>query len=190
MNSDTIKKIRRTANWGLYGSIAFILLAIAFLFSPWTLRQTQTVSRWMLIAGTILAVLSVVMVLMTIRKNTPRLRQLDSLEEKLKGYAAHISNIYTGSATIILFETALIVLMSDTSLLMITILLVLILFLSYPNMYKMKIDLGLSDEEMKSLFGSAYISDTPDAQPDLDTADALLERDSEQSQDATDNNQE
>ena len=100
MNTDTIKKIRRTANWGLYGSIAFILLAIAFLFSPWTLRQTQTVSRWMLIAGTILAVLSVVMVLMTIRKNTPRLRQLDSLEEKLKGYAAHISNIYTGSATI------------------------------------------------------------------------------------------
>ncbi len=190
MNSDTIKKIRRTANWGLYGSIAFILLAITFHFSPWTIRQTQTVSRWMLIAGTILAVLAVVMVLMTIRKNTPRLRQLDNLEEKLKGYSAHISNVYTGSATIILIETALIVLMSDTSLLMITILLVLILFLSYPNMYKMKNDLGLTDEEMKSLFGSAYIADTPDAQPDLDTADALLERDSEQSQDATDNNQE
>ena len=146
MNSDTIKKIRRTANWGLYGSIAFILLAITFHFSPWTIRQTQTVSRWMLIAGTILAVLAVVMVLMTIRKNTPRLRQLDNLEEKLKGYSAHISNVYTGSATIILIETALIVLMSDTSLLMITILLVLILFLSYPNMYKMKNDLGLRDE--------------------------------------------
>ena len=52
------------------------------------------------------------------------------------------------------------VLMSDTSLLVITILLVLILFLSYPNMYKMKIDLGLTDEEMTRcsapLFGDQH----------------------------------
>ena len=52
---------------------------------------------------------------------------------------------------------------------MVTIVLVLLLFLSYPNMYKMKNDLGLLEEEMTMLFGDTYISDVRrDAEPDLD----------------------
>jgi hypothetical protein len=35
----------------------------------------------------------------------------------------------------------------------------LTLFLAYPNIYKVKVDLGLTDEEMKSLYGDRYISD-------------------------------
>ncbi len=50
-------------------------------------------------------------------------------------------------------ECVLIVLMSDTALLMITILLILLLFLSYPNMYKIKNDLGLTDEEAAEHLG-------------------------------------
>jgi hypothetical protein len=73
--------------------------------------------------------------------------------------------------------------MSDTSLLMVTILLVLMLFLSYPNMYKMKNDLGLTESEMTALFGDAYIADaTPfEAKPDLPSADAQLTIDAQQS---------
>ena len=168
---DLIRKIRRTANWGLYGSIAVVLVAVIFHFSPWHITyQSAQVSRWMLISGAILSVLAVAMALLTIRKTTPRLRQLDSLEAKMQGYSTYISNLYRGSLAIVIIECVLIVLMSDTSLLMITIL-VLLLFLSYPNMYKMKNDLGLTDDEMTSLFGSTYVRD-----PQPDNTD-LLPRD-------------
>jgi hypothetical protein len=111
------------------------------------------------------------MALLTIRKTTPRLRQLDSLEAKMQGYSTYISNLYRGSLAIVIIECVLIVLMSDTSLLMITILLVLLLFLTYPNMYKMKNDLELTDDEMTALFGSNYVRD-----PQPDNTD-LLPRD-------------
>ena len=35
----------------------------------------------------------------------------------------------------------------------------LTLFLAYPNIYKLKTDLGLNDEEMRSLYGDKYMSD-------------------------------
>ena len=71
---DLIRKIRRTANWGLYGSIAVVLVAVIFHFSPWHITyQSAQVSRWMLISGAILSVLAVAMALLTIRKTTPRL---------------------------------------------------------------------------------------------------------------------
>ena len=177
-NKSLIRHIRRTASWSLYGSIVVVLLAVAFHFSPWHIKyQSEQVARWMLISGTVLAVLAVAMMLLSIRKTTPQLRQLDNLDDKIKGYRSFISNLYSGSAIIILIECVLIVLMSDTSLLMVTILMVLVLFISYPNMYKMKHDLGLTDEEMQSLFGDQYLADTtePYASPDLDLADAQLE---------------
>lgn len=189
-----LKKIRRTANFGLYGSIAVVILTVIFHFSPVHVTYQQpNVARWMLIAGTILAVLAIVMVLMTIRKTTPVLRQMDKFEEKLKGYTSYICNLYNSTFVIVLIECVLIVLMSDTSLLMVTILLILLLFLSYPNMYKMKNDLGLTDDEMNALFGDAYIADAApsDAQPDLPNADAHLEIEAQnQDEEAQDQNDE
>lgn len=184
-HAEQLRQTRRTANWGLYGSIVAVLLVVIFHFSPWHITyQSPQATRWMLISGAILAVLAIVMALMSIRKTTPLLRQLDSLDQKLKGYSAYISSLYRGSLAIVLIECVLIVLMSDTSLLMITILLILLLFLSYPNMYKIKTDLGLTDQEMSSLFGNAYIADAPAAydQPtaDLPLADAQLAKDEEQ----------
>ena len=138
--------------------------------------------RWMLIAGTILAVLAVVMMLLTIRKTTPALRQLEKLEDKIQGYQSYITSLFSSTLAIVIIECILIILMSDTSLLMVTILMVLVLFLSYPNMYKMKNDLGLTDDQMKQLFGDEYIMDTqaPYAEPDLDLADAQLAKEQEE----------
>jgi hypothetical protein len=39
---------------------------------------------------------------------------------------------------------------------MLLLLMVLLLMLNYPNMYKIKADLGLLDDEMTQLFGDAY----------------------------------
>lgn len=175
---NNIKKFRRAANVGLYGSIVVVLITVIFHFSPFRVApQTPEVQRWMLIAGTVLAVLAVVMALMTIRKTTPRIQQLDVMDKKIEAYASYINSLYTSTLTIVVIECVLITLMSESALLMVTILLVLLLFLAYPNMYKMKSDLGLNDEEMKSLFGDAYIGDPvrPDAEPGLDIADAKLE---------------
>ena len=167
-----IRKIRSTANWGLYGSIVAVLIVVIFHFSPWHISyQSPQVSRWMLISGTVLAVLAVVMALMTIRKTTPRLRQLTNLEQKLQGYTAYIASLYKGSLAIVVIECVLILLMSATSLLMITILLILLLFLAYPNMYKIKNDLGLTDDEMTSLFGSNYVRDPQPGNTDIQPRD-------------------
>ena len=178
-----IKKFRRSANIGLYGSIAVVLIAVIFHFSPYHVAyQSQQMMRWMLIAGTILAVLAVVMMLLTIRKTTPALRQLEKLEDKIQGYQSYITSLFSSTLAIVIIECILIILMSDTSLLMVTILMVLVLFLSYPNMYKMKNDLGLTDDQMKQLFGDEYIMDTqaPYAEPDLDLADAQLAKEQEE----------
>ena len=178
-----IKKFRRSANIGLYGSIAVVLIAVIFHFSPYHVAyQSQQVMRWMLIAGTIFAVLAVVMMLLTIRKTTPALRQLEKLEDKIQGYQSYITSLFSSTLAIVIIECILIILMSDTSLLMVTILMVLVLFLSYPNMYKMKNDLGLTEDQMKQLFGDEYIMDTqaPYAEPDLDLADAQLAKEQEE----------
>ena len=189
-NITLIKKLRHSANWGLYGSITVILIAVIFHFTPFRITyQSPQVTRWMLVVGTVFAVLAIVMMLLTIRKTIPTLRQLDSLDDKIKGYHAFITNLYTSTLAIVFIECVLIVLMSDTSLLMVTILMVLVLFISYPNMYKMKNDLGLTDEQMQSLFGDAYIADAKTAfdqpEPYLPLADAQLEKQQE-----TDNPQE
>lgn len=183
-NNTLIKKFRHSANVGLYGSIAVILIAVVFHFMPYHISyQSPQVARWMLIAGTVLAVLAVVMILLTVRKTTPALRQLDSLDDKIKGYHSYITNLYNSTLAIVVIECILITLMSDTALLMVIILMVLVLFICYPNMYKMKHDLGLTDDEMKSLFGDAYIADAKAAydEPtaDLPLADAQIEKQQE-----------
>ena len=183
-NNTLIKKFRHSANVGLYGSIAVILIAVVFHFMPYHISyQSPQVARWMLIAGTVLAVLAVVMILLTVRKTTPALRQLDSLDDKIKGYHSYITNLYNSTLAIVVIECILITLMSDTALLMVIILMVLVLFICYPNMYKMKHDLGLTDDEMKSLFGDAYIADAKAAydEPtaDIPLADAQIEKQQE-----------
>lgn len=166
-----ISKIRKTANVGLYGSMGVVLLTVIFHYCPYRIAsQTSEMTRWMLVSGVVLAVLSIVMLLMSIRKNTPRIRQKEQLEEKLNDYTSFIQSLYYGTLAVVTVECLLIVLMTDNSLLMVTILMVLMLFLTYPNMYKMKHDLGLRDEEMTSLFGDAYVADVKsDAEPDLET---------------------
>ena len=42
------------------------------------------------------------------------------------------------------------------------LLFVLMLILAYPNIYKVKVDLGLTDEEMTSLYGDQYMAEQKD----------------------------
>ena len=69
-----LKKIRRSANIGLYGSIGIVLLTVVIHYCPYRVSpQSPEVARWMLISGVVLAVLAIAMSLMTIRKSVPRI---------------------------------------------------------------------------------------------------------------------
>lgn len=154
-----IGTIKRTSQTGLWGSVGAVILTAAFMMSPWTLRQSAYVSRWMLIAGSVLAVLAVSMTLMVVRRQVPRLRQSESLEAKLQGYASHVKSTFMSMFAVVVLLCLMTVLSGQNVLLMLSIVATLTLFLAYPNIYKVKVDLGLTDEEMKSLYGDRYISD-------------------------------
>ena len=154
-----IGTIKRTSQTGLWGSVGAVILTAAFMMSPWTLRQSVYVSRWMLIAGSVLAVLAVSMTLMVVRRQVPRLRQSESLEAKLQGYASHVKSTFMSMFAVVVLLCLMTVLSGQNVLLMLSMVATLTLFLAYPNIYKVKVDLGLTDEEMKSLYGDRYISD-------------------------------
>lgn len=155
-----IKEIERWSRLCLWGSVALVIATALFVWlSPWQITQNATVGRWMLISGSVLAVLAVSMALLTIRKRTPQLRQADGLQTKLAGYAQHIRTLYLSLASVVLVLCLLTVLCGQSVLLMLTMVTTMMLFPAYPNMYKVKVDLGLTDEEMSELYGEKYISD-------------------------------
>ena len=51
------------------------------------------------------------------------------------------------------------VLSAQNVLLMLAMVSTLMLILAYPNIYRIKVELGLTDEEMKSLYGDQYIAE-------------------------------
>lgn len=152
------------AQIGLWGSVAMVIVAALFLYaSPWRFPlQSEYVSRWMLIAGSVLAVLSLSMALLVIRKQVPRLRQTESLDAKLSGYASYIQSLYLSILAVVAVICLMTVVANQNVLLMLAMVTVLMLVLAYPNIYKVKVDLGLTDEEMKSLYGDHYIAEKKD----------------------------
>lgn len=155
-----IKEIERWSRLCLWGSVGLVIITALFIWlSRWQFTQNATVGRWMLISGSVLAVLAVSMALLTIRKRTPQLRQADGLQTKLAGYAQHIRTLYLSLASVVLVLCLLTVLCGQSVLLMLTMVTTMMLFPAYPNMYKVKVDLGLTDEEMRELYGEKYISD-------------------------------
>lgn len=158
--NDYLKTIRRSSAVGLWGSVAAVIIAALFhLFSPYRFYPSVATSRWMLIAGSVLAVLAVSASLLVVRKQIPALRQNENLEAKLSGYAQHIRSLYLNMLAVVVIIAVLTVLSAQNVLLMLAIVSALMLFLTYPNIYRIKADLGLTDDEARTLFGDSYISD-------------------------------
>ena len=146
---ENIKHIRRYAALGLWGSVALVILTVLFIYvAPWRFYPSQHTARWMLIAGSVLAVLAVSMTLLSVRRQIPLLRQSDSLQVKLQGYAAHVRSLYITMLFVVLLLCAFTLMSARNVLLMLALVSTLVLFLTYPNIYRIKIDLGLTDEEM------------------------------------------
>lgn len=158
-----IKKIRRAANIGLYGSLLLCLATVAEHYLDkyvWVREITANdyTRRLFMIVGLVVAVGVIAYTLFAMRRGAPRLRQTDLVEEKLKGYAKLISGSYYLMLFAVAIVGAIIVVTHLNTLIMLLMLQFLTLMLNYPNMYKMKADLGLADDEMKELFGDKYIT--------------------------------
>lgn len=162
MNIKKIKSIRRAANIGFYGSLFFAALTIAehfFAEYVWvkTIVASEYTHKLFLSVGLIFAVADIAAILFMLRNQLPKLRQLDSLEEKLLRYTSIVRTIYFMTLFVVILVSAVIIVLNENTLIMLLLLMVVMLMLAYPNMYKIKADLGLLDEEMTELFGDKYI---------------------------------
>lgn len=154
-----LKTIRRASSAGLWGSVGVCIATAVFHFaSRYRFYPTAYTAQLVLVAGSLLAVLAMSMTLLTIRKQIPAIRQTEGLEAKLKAYAQHVKSTYLTMLCVVVLICAGAAATAQNILLALAMLATLMLFLAYPNMYKMKTDLGLDDSEMQSLFGDKYIS--------------------------------
>lgn len=148
-----IKKIQRRANIGLYGSLIVGIATLLYhSFCHYRFYVNDYGHRLMLIGGAVLTVLVVATILLTVRRTIPQIRQLDSVEERLQRYANYIANLYNSTLAVVVIDCVLVVLSNDSTLFMLLLLLVMCLILLYPGSLKMKVDLGLTDEQFDQLF--------------------------------------
>lgn len=153
-----VKTIKRSSRTGLWVTVGAVILTAAFLLTPFVFRLSEYHARWMLVSGVVLAVLAVSMTLLTVRRRVPQMRQLDTLEEKLDAYAQYVRSVFYTMAAVVVILCVFVILSGNSVLLMLAMVSTLVLFLNFPNIYRIKVDLGLSDDEMRSLFGEKYIS--------------------------------
>lgn len=152
-----IKKMRSNAQICLWTAVGLVLATALFVWiSKWHFTQSYETSRWMLIAGSLLAVLAVSMTILVVRRRTPQLRQEENIETKISGYTAHVGSLHRSMLAVITLLCILTILADQSALLMLAIVCTMMLFLAHPGMYKVKNDLGLTDAEMHTLYGDQY----------------------------------
>lgn len=159
---DDIVKIRRAANIGLYGSLLLCIATVAEHYLAkyvWAREITANdYTRHLFVAaGLVITVVTIAAVLSAMRRQTRRLRQKDSVEERLSTYRSLVSAVYYMSLAVVALVSFFIVATHENTMIMLLMLLFVTLVLNYPNMYKMKSDMGLTDDDMKQLFGDKYI---------------------------------
>lgn len=164
LNDNPVRAIRTAANLGLWGTLFFGLLTVAeHYLAEYVWAKTIVTNKYthdlLLYGGWVLVVLVIAIILFTVRRQIPRIRQLDAVEEKLDRYKGMIQTIYYTSLIVSIIICSIIVITHENTLLMLLLLHFFTLALCFPNMYKLKVDCGLNDQDMKDLFGDSYISD-------------------------------
>lgn len=180
-----IRKLRRSANIGLYGTLLIVLLTIVehYLSNYVWVRQivaNEYTRHLLLMVGLIVSVVDIALILFSMRKQMPRLRQLEDIDDRLTRYASIVQNGYLITLFVSLFVAAIVVITHENTLIMLMLLLGLTLMLNYPNMYKIRADLGLLDDDMRRLFGNDYISDKASLQQSTQQQKVHLQEDDTQ----------
>lgn len=154
----SVSKIRTASLVGLIGSLVAVVLVILFRYlSSRAFYQSPQVFRTLTLSSSVIVILDLLVIMSAARRGPRRLQQLPTVEQRLAGYASLVatSSLCTLVATLLL--CAIIVLTGNYNLLMLAMLLVVMLFFTYPNIYKIQADLALTPEQMRALFGSQYV---------------------------------
>lgn len=164
LNDNPVRAIRIAANVGLWGTLFFAMLTIAeYYLAEYVWENVITTNdythRLLLYGGLIVVVLYIATVLLTIRRQIPRVRQLDAVEERLDRYKGMVQLIYFIGLIVSIIVCAVVIITRENALLMLLLLHFTTLAMCFPNMYKIKVDCGLNNQDMRDLFGESYISD-------------------------------
>ncbi len=158
MREQYLKKIKSASRFGLIASLVIVALTILWVWlSPYTFRQNDRVVSVILVTVCLLAIADMSMVMLSVRNRFAKIRRLETLEERLQQYSAVVARNYYATFGTILVCCILTILSGNSNLLMLVLILSLTLFMAFPNMYRMKVDMGLSNEQAKELWGDAYI---------------------------------
>lgn len=153
----------RSASIGLFGSIGAALIVIIFYYaSPYRFYISNNAANYLFYGGVALAVLVIAMALMTVRKKPRQIRTIDDINERITNYAAMVRSLYSTTFATNVILSVIILLCHNNALLMFVIITVLLQFMTYPNMYKVKVDAGLTHEQMHEIYGDAYSEPTED----------------------------
>ncbi len=158
MREQYLKKIKNASRFGLIASLVVVVFTIMWIWvSPYTFRQSDRVVSVMLITVCLLAIANMAMVLLSVRNRFMKIRRLETMDERLQQYSAVVVRNYYVTFFIILVCCGLTILSGNSNLLMLVLVLSLTLFMAFPNMYRMKVDMGLTNEQAKELWGDEYL---------------------------------
>ena len=169
MKEQYLKQIKTASRFGLIASILVVAAAIVWIWlSPYTFRQNDQVHAGMMIAVCVLAILNTTMALLTVRNQFPKTRQMDGVEARLQRYSQLVRRIYYVTFAVITACCLMVVLTGDKNMLMLVLILTLTLFMAFPNMYRMKVDMGLTDEQAHDLWCDEYLTGDSEAEENVE----------------------
>ena len=147
-----IRKIRRTANVGLYGTLLLMGVAVAEYYLANNVWNREIVTneythKLFLTTGLVLAVVNIASILFSLRRQLPRLRQMEEVDKRMKGYLGVVRAVYLSTLAVALVLCAIVVITRENTLIMLMMLQFVTLALAYPNKLRMKADLGLTSNE-------------------------------------------
>jgi ABC-type transport system involved in cytochrome bd biosynthesis fused ATPase/permease subunit len=155
-----LKQIKIASRFGLIASIVVAAASILWIWlSPYTFRQNDTVHAYMMIAICVLAIATMAVTVLTVRNQFPKTRQLESVEARLQRYSILVGRIYYTTFVSIVLSCAMTILSGDHNMMMLVLVLTLTLFMAFPNMYRMKVDMGLTTAQARELWGDEYLPD-------------------------------
>lgn len=139
-------------------SIGVALAAILFLqLSNYRFYPDNRTFMIFTYVGLIVVVLAAVALMFFYRKVIPGYRSLSDERQRLESFCKAYNSNYLLAFVSVVATSACVVLSNNTTLIMPLMVLILVLFFMFPNMYKAKQALALSDDFMKEVFGDKYI---------------------------------
>ncbi|MCR4829484.1 MAG: hypothetical protein K5864_08485 [Bacteroidales bacterium] len=167
----SIKKIRRSAAAGFYGTMLAIVAAITLHYMDdriIVISATEATQRSLLLIGIVLVIAQWVIYARLYRTTLRDLPQLKQSEQRLSIYAKAVSIFYFCTFVICILLSFIVVFSDNMILLLFPLLLFMLLLMHYPNMYRIKVEAGLDDSEMKELYGNKYYADEDTTTPNTD----------------------